>query len=228
MGVCVFFIGGVCDCFFFFFQAEDGIRDYKVTGVQTCALPIFAGGGPHGSSAKMGRDVRAHPAAMRAPAGRPRPPGRVSGRPGSRARGMARGALGSAARGVRARDGADSRGARPPRRARGRRRAEAAPHRPPDGLTGPSGPACQARPLHMSGMDQRARYAQVLSQAEATLGGRARLAAFLDVPAEKIAAWLSGEEMPPLEVFLDSLDVIADGPYAPVARPIRVAAIRGR
>src|SRR6266850_6025996 len=29
------------ECFvFFFFQAEDGIRDYKVTGVQTCALPI--------------------------------------------------------------------------------------------------------------------------------------------------------------------------------------------
>src|SRR5256885_5439735 len=27
-------------CCFFFFQAEDGIRDYKVTGVQTCALPI--------------------------------------------------------------------------------------------------------------------------------------------------------------------------------------------
>src|SRR6266566_7196206 len=26
--------------FFFFFEAEDGIRDYKVTGVQTCALPI--------------------------------------------------------------------------------------------------------------------------------------------------------------------------------------------
>src|SRR5256885_17272219 len=30
--------------FFFFFQAEDGIRDYKVTGVQTCALPIAAAG----------------------------------------------------------------------------------------------------------------------------------------------------------------------------------------
>src|SRR5256885_8686654 len=28
---------------FFFFQAEDGIRDYKVTGVQTCALPISHG-----------------------------------------------------------------------------------------------------------------------------------------------------------------------------------------
>src|SRR5699024_12213596 len=33
----------VCTCsslFFFFFQAEDGIRDRNVTGVQTCALPI--------------------------------------------------------------------------------------------------------------------------------------------------------------------------------------------
>src|SRR3712207_7028106 len=29
--------------FFFFFQAEDGIRDIGVTGVQTCALPIFDG-----------------------------------------------------------------------------------------------------------------------------------------------------------------------------------------
>src|SRR5699024_8664092 len=28
--------------FFFFFQAEDGIRDRNVTGVQTCALPIFS------------------------------------------------------------------------------------------------------------------------------------------------------------------------------------------
>src|SRR3712207_7624623 len=28
------------DVFFFFFQAEDGIRDIGVTGVQTCALPI--------------------------------------------------------------------------------------------------------------------------------------------------------------------------------------------
>src|SRR5437870_10243929 len=31
----------VCRFFFFFFQAEDGIRDGHVTGVQTCALPIF-------------------------------------------------------------------------------------------------------------------------------------------------------------------------------------------
>src|SRR5262249_59453804 len=33
MVVCVYFL-------FFFFQAEDGIRDWSVTGVQTCALPI--------------------------------------------------------------------------------------------------------------------------------------------------------------------------------------------
>src|SRR5256885_10771030 len=40
-------------CYSFFFQAEDGIRDYKVTGVQTCALPICA--------------QRDRPAARRAP-----------------------------------------------------------------------------------------------------------------------------------------------------------------
>ena len=38
-------VGGgvvVCCCLlFFFFQAEDGIRDVAVTGVQTCALPIW-------------------------------------------------------------------------------------------------------------------------------------------------------------------------------------------
>ena len=31
---------GICDDLIFFFQAEDGIRDRLVTGVQTCALPI--------------------------------------------------------------------------------------------------------------------------------------------------------------------------------------------
>src|SRR5574340_1616944 len=35
MGLCLGFI------FCFFFQAEDGIRDLLVTGVQTCALPIY-------------------------------------------------------------------------------------------------------------------------------------------------------------------------------------------
>src|SRR5207249_6026248 len=32
---------GSFNAFFFFFQAEDGIRDRNVTGVQTCALPIW-------------------------------------------------------------------------------------------------------------------------------------------------------------------------------------------
>src|SRR5437660_2818750 len=37
---CVLFVSGVRLFFFFFFQAEDGIRDGHVTGVQTCALTI--------------------------------------------------------------------------------------------------------------------------------------------------------------------------------------------
>ena len=78
-------------------------------------------------------------------------------------------------------------------------------------------------------MEQRARYAQALRDAAQTLGGHRRLAAVLKVPAEKLEAWLSGAEMPPLEAFLGSLDVIADGPYAPrPLRRIRVAAIRSR
>src|SRR5256885_13892381 len=45
------------DTFVFFFQAEDGIRDYKVTGVQTCALPILAlrGAERHRPSGKLPR-----------------------------------------------------------------------------------------------------------------------------------------------------------------------------
>src|SRR2546422_1837689 len=35
--------------FFFFFQAEDGIRDVAVTGVQTCALPISASSADSGA-----------------------------------------------------------------------------------------------------------------------------------------------------------------------------------
>src|SRR5438132_5560055 len=38
---CFFFLFSFVSCFFFFFQAEDGIRDHCVTGVQTCALPIY-------------------------------------------------------------------------------------------------------------------------------------------------------------------------------------------
>src|SRR6266849_9679913 len=44
------------DRYFFFFQAEDGIRDPLVTGVQTCALPIS------GAAPVPGRRLGNHPA----------------------------------------------------------------------------------------------------------------------------------------------------------------------
>src|SRR5256885_3824279 len=54
----------ICPVLFFFFQAEDGIRDYKVTGVQTCALPISGPGtaqpspGPDRRRARLGEAPR--------------------------------------------------------------------------------------------------------------------------------------------------------------------------
>src|SRR5207245_6659526 len=40
--LCILYvIRGLLSFVFFFFQAEDGIRDATVTGVQTCALPIY-------------------------------------------------------------------------------------------------------------------------------------------------------------------------------------------
>src|SRR2546427_8091271 len=50
-----------CLVFFFFFQAEDGIRDLTVTGVQTCALPILRRGRPRclGRRAQLREHVRA-------------------------------------------------------------------------------------------------------------------------------------------------------------------------
>jgi len=79
-------------------------------------------------------------------------------------------------------------------------------------------------------MEQRARYTQALRDAARALGGCERLAALLDVTAAEVAAWLAGDQMPPLEAFLGSLDVIAAGPYAPrpARRRARVAAIRQR
>src|SRR5256885_4205630 len=56
----------------FFFQAEDGIRDYKVTGVQTCALPIFGNAFPGTSSAPLGTLMLEPSKAL--PMGSARPP----------------------------------------------------------------------------------------------------------------------------------------------------------
>src|SRR5438093_1371582 len=44
--------------FFFFFQAEDGIRDWSVTGVQTCALPIYRNSGRVGDDADPDDAIR--------------------------------------------------------------------------------------------------------------------------------------------------------------------------
>src|SRR5215211_8613826 len=43
---------------FFFFQAEDGIRDHCVTGVQTCALPIYGQGEEHGRTRHLAQVKR--------------------------------------------------------------------------------------------------------------------------------------------------------------------------
>src|SRR5256884_316233 len=71
----------------FFFQAEDGIRDVAVTGVQTCALPISSRGARHLANAtrpwlsldrtrcRWGSAVSAPPAPSAAPAS---PPARVA------------------------------------------------------------------------------------------------------------------------------------------------------
>src|SRR5256885_16208500 len=67
--------------FFFFFQAEDGIRDYKVTGVQTCALPI-SGDDTDGDALRGGRIQPGGTSVLRC---RPRL-SRLVGQPGGRLR----------------------------------------------------------------------------------------------------------------------------------------------
>src|SRR6266498_4673487 len=54
----------------FFFQAEDGIRDADVTGVQTCALPI-SHGRPTGPRPGLRRATTPVPAGTRQPVGAP-------------------------------------------------------------------------------------------------------------------------------------------------------------
>src|SRR5207302_4251557 len=45
--------------FFFFFQAEDGIRDFHLAGVQTCALPIWAIGADFAVRRRLGDKIGA-------------------------------------------------------------------------------------------------------------------------------------------------------------------------
>src|SRR5699024_11957208 len=68
---------------FFFFQAEDGIRDRNVTGVQTCALPISRPSSTH----EPGRGAWAWPARPAAQRRAARPAGRAGDGPGPCSRG---------------------------------------------------------------------------------------------------------------------------------------------
>jgi hypothetical protein len=75
-------------------------------------------------------------------------------------------------------------------------------------------------------MDVRNRYTETLACAAATIGGTERLAQFLNVSSQRLKRWIAGEEPPPNQVFLDALDVIADGPYAsPARRRVRVGVV---
>src|SRR2546429_2048440 len=59
----------------FFFQADDGIRDVAVTGVQTCALPIWPAGGAVAAFPRRAAAARSAPGALsRRGAQRPRAP----------------------------------------------------------------------------------------------------------------------------------------------------------
>src|SRR5258707_8683159 len=59
--VCTACVSHCCACvIFFFFQAEDGIRDIGVTGVQTCALPISSGDRPGDLARSRELRINAH------------------------------------------------------------------------------------------------------------------------------------------------------------------------
>src|SRR2546430_8625723 len=83
-------------CFSFFFQAEDGIRDLTVTGVQTCALPISGAAAADGGTCRcrFGAQPRFHGTAARTI-----PPRGDGARPDLRA--LSPGALGHSRQGDR-------------------------------------------------------------------------------------------------------------------------------
>ena len=74
---------------------------------------------------------------------------------------------------------------------------------------------------------QPAKCADVLRAAAETLGGDDHLATFLGVAEKDLRAWLAGDALPSLPAFLEALDLVADGPYGPRKRRIRVAVISG-
>lgn len=62
-------------------------------------------------------------------------------------------------------------------------------------------------------MGQHRIYSETLREASRTLGGATRLASRLNVTIDELNKWIGGEEEPPLHVFLDSLEIIAEAPW---------------
>ena len=75
---------------------------------------------------------------------------------------------------------------------------------------------------------RRERYSNVLRHAAETVGGTARLAPLLGVPLQSLQLWMEGGEMAPLDAFLNSLDLVAGGPFSREPPRVRVAVVPTR
>jgi hypothetical protein len=62
-------------------------------------------------------------------------------------------------------------------------------------------------------VNERRIYRDSLRQAMQSMGGMQQLAARLDVNVELVDRWIAGLGKPPLHVFLEILDAIAEGPW---------------
>ena len=74
-------------------------------------------------------------------------------------------------------------------------------------------------------MNRKERYSRLVREAVQRVGSEAQLAALLGVPVARLHRWAEGEETPPFEAFLASLDFVAHGAFA---SPIRVAVLDQR
>lgn len=66
-------------------------------------------------------------------------------------------------------------------------------------------------------MEERRLYRDTLQEAALAVGGVEQLALRLGVDVDVINRWLAGAEKPPLGVFLEALEAIAEGPWRVVA-----------
>lgn len=62
-------------------------------------------------------------------------------------------------------------------------------------------------------MGHRRIYSESVREASLALGGVPCLASRLNVPIDTINRWVAGDENPPLDAFLECLEIIAEGPW---------------